>query len=479
MTDDILFQGALAQSAALTKGTLSATDLMQATLARIDAVNGAVNAIVSLRDTDALMAEARAADAAPRSGWLHGMPIAIKDLANAAGLPTSMGSPLFAGQVAAKDDIMVARLRAAGAIVIGKTNTPEFGLGSHTINPVHGPTHNPYVHGRSAGGSSGGAAAALACGMMSVADGSDMMGSLRNPAGWNNVYGMRPTWGLVPSEPEGDSFLHQLATNGPMARNPSDLAALLDTMAGSDPRQPHGVDQTPALPQIAGGMQGVRIGWLGDWGGALPMELGILDISQAALKQMEGLGAQVTDQAPLFDAEAMWDSWITLRSWQVGAGLAPLYADPARQEHLKDTARWEIGRGIALTAMQVHAASVVRSNWFKAAAKVFDTYDILALPSAQVWPFDGTWDYPREIAGVQMDTYHRWMQVVVPASLLGLPVVNVPVGFGGPDDAPAGLQLIGKRGADAALLRVAQAWHEATDWPNARRVRNLKTRPEE
>lgn len=365
---------------------------------------------------------------------------------------------------------MVARLRAAGAIVIGKTNTPEFGLGSHTINPVHGPTHNPYAHGRSAGGSSGGAAAALACGMLSVADGSDMMGSLRNPAGWNNVYGMRPTWGLVPSEPEGDSFLHQLATNGPMARNPADLAALLDTMAGPDPRQPHGLSQAPALPQIAGGMKGVRIGWLGNWGGALPMEPGILEVSQAALQQMEGLGAQVTDQAPLFDADAMWDSWITLRSWQVGAGLAAVYNNPAQRDYLKDTAQWEIGRGIALTGMQVHSASVVRSNWFKAAAKAFESYDILTLPSAQLWPFDITWDYPREVAGVQMDTYHRWMQVVVPASLLGLPVVNVPVGFGGPDDAPAGLQLIGKRGSDAALLRVAQAWHEATDWPNARRV---------
>ncbi|KEJ97781.1 amidase [Pseudosulfitobacter pseudonitzschiae] len=470
MTDDILFQGALAQSDALAKGTLTATDLMQATLARIDAVNGAVNAVVSLRDADDLMAEARAADAAPRSGWLHGMPIAIKDLANAAGLPTSMGSPLFAGQVAAKDDIMVARLRAAGAIVIGKTNTPEFGLGSHTINPVHGPTHNPYAHGRSAGGSSGGAAAALACGMLSVADGSDMMGSLRNPAGWNNVYGMRPTWGLVPSEPEGDSFLHQLATNGPMARNPADLAALLDTIAGPDPRQPHGLSQAPALPQIAGGMKGVHIGWLGNWGGALPMEPGILEISQAALQQMEGLGAQVTDQAPLFDADAMWDSWITLRSWQVGAGLAAVYNNPAQRDYLKDTAQWEIGRGIALSGMQVHAASLVRSNWFKVAAKAFETYDVLALPSAQLWPFEITWDYPREVAGVQMDTYHRWMQVVVPASLLGLPVVNVPVGFGGPDDAPAGLQLIGKRGSDAALLRVAQAWHAATDWPNARRV---------
>ncbi|MEL6338171.1 MAG: amidase family protein, partial [Pseudomonadota bacterium] len=199
-----------------------------------DAVNGRVNALVAVRDHDALLRAAAEADASERTGWLHGIPIAIKDLANAAGFPTSMGSPLFAGQIAAQDDIMVARLRAAGAIVIGKTNTPQFGLGSHSTNPVFGATRNPYDPRRSAGGSSGGAAAALACGLLSIADGSDMMGSLRNPAGWNNVYGMRPTWGLVPSEPQGDAFLHQLSTNGPMARCPRDLAALLDTMAGPD-----------------------------------------------------------------------------------------------------------------------------------------------------------------------------------------------------------------------------------------------------
>lgn len=465
---DICETSALALSSALAAREVSAVEVMGATLARIAAVNGAVNAVVSLRDGDALMAEAAQADASPRRGWLHGIPIAVKDLANAAGLPTSMGSPLFEGSVAPTDDIAIARLRGAGAIVIGKTNTPEFGLGSHSINPVFGATRNPYDVTRSAGGSSGGAGVALACGMVTIADGSDMMGSLRNPAGWNNVYGMRPSWGLVPSEPVGDIFLHQLATNGPMARNPRDLAAMLDTMAGPDPRQPHGVVQAPSLPQIEGGAPGMRLGWLGDWGGAFAMEAGILDTCRAALGQMADLGVRIEDVAPPFAAQAIWTSWITLRSWAIAGGLAPLYDDPTKRDHLKDTAIWEVERGLALSAMDVHRASMIRSDWFKKAAQLFETYDVLVLPSAQMWPFDVTLDWPHKIAGQAMDTYHRWMEVVIAASLIGLPTVCVPAGFGGPHDMPMGLQLIGPRGSDAKLLRLSEAWQDATDWPGHR-----------
>ncbi|MEX0370651.1 MAG: amidase [Tateyamaria sp.] len=457
--------GAMALRAQLASGDLTASELMAETLRRIDEINPTVNAIVSLRDADVLMAEAAAADRGPSKGWLHGIPMAIKDLANAAGLPTSMGSPLFAGQVAQSDDIAVARLRAAGAIFIGKTNTPEFGLGSHSVNPVFGATRNPYATDRSAGGSSGGAGVALATSMLSVADGSDMMGSLRNPAAWNNVYGLRPSWGRVPSEPVADSFLHQLSTNGPMARTPQDLAALLDTMSGPDPRQPHGEEPAPVLPQLEGGVEGLRIGWLADWGGAYTMDPGILDLCAAALTRLEDMGARVEPLAAPFDRDAMWDAWTTLRSWAVAAGLSALYADPAQREQLKETAIWEIERGRALSAMEVHAASVTRSAWFARAASLFDQWDVLVLPSAQMWPFDVTWDWPRSIAGVAMDTYHRWMEVVVPASLLGLPAVSVPVGFGGPDRLPMGMQLIGRRGDDAKLLRMAQAWHNATDWP--------------
>ncbi|WP_299149895.1 amidase [uncultured Tateyamaria sp.] len=460
--------GALALRARMDAGEVSAVEVMQATLDRVAAVNASVNAIVSLRPPEALLQEAAGADAGPVRGWLHGIPIAIKDLANAAGLPTSMGSPLFAGTVPTQDDIVVARLRAAGAIVIGKTNTPEFGLGSHSINPVFGATRNPYDTSRSSGGSSGGAGVALATAMLSIADGSDMMGSLRNPAGWNNVYGMRPTWGLVPSESVGDTFLHQLATNGPMARCPRDLAALLDTMAGPDPRQPHGLGQPPSLPQIDGGAQGLRIGWLADWDGALAMEDGVLGTCEAALAQMGALGVHVDAVAAPFDRDALWEAWITLRSWAVAGGLGALYDDPVKRDHLKDTAIWEVERGLSLSAMDVHRASMIRSDWFKTATNLFDRYDVLALPTAQMWPFDVTLDWPREVAGLGMDTYHRWMEVVIAASLIGLPVVSVPAGFGGADDLPMGLQLVGRRGHDAQLLRLAEAWHHATDWPGQR-----------
>jgi amidase len=458
---------ARAQSAALETGEMSALELMDTTLARIEAVNPAVNAIVSLRDGDRPRDAAREADNLPRSGWLHGMPIAIKDLANAAGLPTSMGSALFADQVAETDDLMVARLRRAGAIIIGKTNTPEFGLGSHTFNPVHGATHNPYDLTRSAGGSSGGAAVALATGMVSVADGSDMMGSLRNPAGWNNVYGMRPTWGTVPGEPVGDMFLHQLATSGPMARSPSDLAALLDVMTGADPRQPLSRDSADTLAGIDAAPTNLRIGWLGDWDGAFPYEAGISEISQAALVQMEGMGHRVETLNAPFDAEAMWRSWIDLRSFAVAGGLGAIYAEDDKRGYLKPAALWEIERGLAMSAMEVQRASVIRSDWFRKVTRMFESMDVLVLPSAQLWPFDINWSYPESIAGRSMDTYHRWMQVVVPAGLIGLPVVNVPIGFG-ESGLPAGIQLIGSRGSDAALLRLAQQWHGATDWPRQR-----------
>lgn len=458
MTDSLELD-ARTQARMIASGRLRAAALMEATLARIDAVNGRVNAIVSLRDRAALMDEARAADASGGGGPLHGLPVAIKDLADARGLPTSQGSPLFAGQIAAQDSPHVARLRAAGAIVIGKTNTPEFGLGSNTFNPVHGRTGNPYDPARSCGGSSGGAAVALSLRMLSIADGSDMMGSLRNPAGWCNVYGMRPSWGVVPGALEGDLFLHQLSTNGPMARSPGDLELLLEVMAGPDPRLPLGQGLAPDP-----GRTGLRIGWLDDWGGAWPMEEGIADLCAEALRVFEQEGAVIETLAPPFAAERLWQSWTTLRSWAVGASLAPVMADAESRARLKPEAVWEAERGAALSGTALQAASVVRSDWFRRAADLFDRFDILALPTAQVWPFAAGIDWPHEIAGHAMDTYHRWMEVVIPASVIGLPVVAVPAGFG-PQGLPMGLQLIGRRGADRALLRAAATYHAATDWP--------------
>ncbi len=448
----------------LAAGRLSAAELMRATLDRIGAVNGQVSAIVALRDEDALMAEAQAADAAPDRGPLHGLPMAVKDLVNVAGVRSTQGSPIFRDHVPQSDDLIAARLRAAGAILIGKTNTPEFGLGSHTFNPVYGATCNPYDPARSCGGSSGGAAVALATGMLALADGSDMMGSLRNPAAWNNVYGFRPSWGRVPSEPMGDSYLHQLSTLGPMARSPGDIGILLDVISGPDPRMPLSVDSARVAPVRPADLAGLRIGWLGDWGGAFPCEPGILDICQEALAIFAGRGARVEPVAPPFDAERIWDSWITLRSWSVAAGLEALMD---RKAVLKDSAQWELDRGLALSAMQVHHASVLRSDWFRRAARVFEDFDALVLPAAQVWPFAIEKPYPTAIAGHQMDTYHRWMQVVTPVSLLGLPCLAMPAGFG-PEGLPMGLQLFGPRGSDARLLSMGAAYHAETDWPRKR-----------
>ncbi len=443
---------------------VTAVETMSATLRRIAGVNGGLNAIVDLRDPEMLMAEARALDDGPNRGPLHGIPIAVKDLVNVRGMRTTMGSPLFADRVAPADDMIAAAMRGAGAILIGKTNTPEFGLGSHTFNPVHGATRNPYDTTLSCGGSSGGAAVALATGMLALADGSDMMGSLRNPAGWCNVYGFRPGWGRVPSEPVGDTFLHQLSTLGPMARSPADLALLLDVISGNDMRQPHGFDAPAVSPLMAADPRGMRIGWLGDWGGAFAMEDGILDISRAALAVLASLGAEVEEVAPPFSADTMWDAWVTLRSWAVTGTLAPLMA---QKQHLKDSAIWEVERGLALSAAEVQRASEIRSDWFRVAARLFETYDALVLPTAQVWPFDVNIPHPTEIAGVAMDTYHRWMQVVVPVSLIGLPCLAMPAGFGAAG-LPAGLQLIGRRGGDAALLALAAAYHAATYWPQKR-----------
>lgn len=448
----------------LADGTLSASALMEQTLARIDEVNPQINAIVGLRDRADLMAEAAAADAGPRRGPLHGLPLAVKDLVLVAGIPSTKGSPIFADTVPERDDLLAERLRAAGAIFIGKTNVPEFGLGSHSFNPVYGATRNPYDLKVSAGGSSGGSAAVLSTGMTALADGSDMMGSLRNPAAWNNVYGFRPTFGRVPLDPVGDTFLDNLATLGPMARSPADIAILLDVISGPDPRSMHGYDVSPVAPLAASNPKGMRIGWLGDWGGAFPMEEGLLEQNEQALGVFEALGAVVEPVAPPFSADAMWDSWTVLRSWSVAMGLANLMD---RKALLKDSAIWEIERGLAYSASDIHNASVVRSDWLRVAAGLFETYDALVLPTTQVWPFDVDIPYPTEIAGVQMDTYHRWMQVVVPVSLIGLPALAIPAGFGA-NGLPGGVQIFGPRGSDAGLLALGEAYHRATEWPQRR-----------
>lgn len=471
---DFLDWDAVVLVQALRKGELSAQAVMAATLARIKACNGAVNAIVDLRFEVELMAEAEAADAVAVAarGALHGLPMAVKDLADVAGLRSSAGSPVYADRVAQADSHFVRLMRAEGAIFIGKTNVPEFGLGSHSYNPVHGVTRNPYGVERSAGGSSGGAAVALACGMVALADGSDMMGSLRNPAGWNNVYGFRPSWGVVPREAGQESFWQQLSSIGPMARSPRDMALLLTVMAQSEARVPHNVSLPEAGLPSRCSVEGRRIGWLGDWGGAMPMQAGVLAQCEQGLAVLNDLGARVEAVAPPFEAEAMFRAWADLRSFALAGELADLYDDPHTRARLKPEAVWEVARGLAMPARDLMRATQVRSAWFTRAAELFEQFDALVLPVAQCWPFPVDLDWPKEINGTAMDSYHRWMQVVVPASLIGIPAVSVPVGFGGEYSGsgaklglPMGMQIIGTKGADLEVLAMAQAYHEATLWP--------------
>ncbi|MDP0925545.1 amidase [Paracoccus onubensis] len=449
---------------AMIAGQLTAEEIMQAHLDRIADTNSRINAIISLRDHDELLAEAREADRSPRKGWLHGLPIAVKDLAAVQGIRTTWGSPIYRDHMPTEDHVIVARMREAGAIFIGKTNTPEWGLGSHSFNEVFGVTRNPYAPDRSAGGSSGGAAAALAARMVPVADGSDMMGSLRNPAGFCNVYGFRPSWGLVPGEPIGDSFMATMATLGPMARSPRDLAHLLSIMAGPHPALPFGRPGEDFAAALDAPAKGTRIGWLGDWGGAYPCEEGILPLCEAALTQMEGLGCEIIPLSPPFPGEKLWESWMTLRAFQIAGGKRALYDDPDKRALMKPEAIWEIAQGLSLSASQVYEASAIRSEWYRRAARLFEEVDIIALPTAQVWPFPAEWRWPQEVGGKPADTYHRWMEIVVPVSLAGLPCLSVPVGFGA-NGLPMGMQLAGATGSDAAILRLGQAWHEETNWP--------------
>lgn len=451
---------------------LAPSEVMAAHLDRIEQVNPALNAVISLRDPDVLMHGARAADDAPATGWLHGLPLAVKDLCCTKGLRTTKGSPLLANFVPEKDDLLAARMRRAGAIFIGKTNTPEWGHGSHSFNPVHGVTRNPYDLAVTAGGSSGGAAAALAARLVPIADGSDMMGSLRNPAAFCNVYGFRPTWGLVPSDAEGDTFLATMSTEGPMARCIEDVARLLEVQAGPNPQVPFGRASERFGDMLNIDLRGMRIGWLGDWGGAYAFEPGIIGLCDSAVQVFATMGARVEPLAPPFPAAELWQAWVTLRAMLNSNGMRALYADPVTRAQIKPETIWEIEQGLNLSADAVHAASVIRSRWYAQAADLFATYDAIVLPTAQVWPFPVEWRWPQSINGRAMDTYHRWMEVVIPASLIGLPALNLPAGFGAPgspvDGLPMGMQLIGPVGADAKVLAMGQAYHLATDWPNKR-----------
>jgi amidase len=465
---DILLMDALAVSRAIKEKRLSCVELMNATLDHIGTLNPKVNAIVSLQDRDDLVGQAKARDAqlarGEYCGWMHGLPQAIKDLTATKGIRTTQGSRIFKDFVPTADAIMVERMKRAGAIIIGKTNTPEFGLGSNTYNDVFGRTLNSYDQRKSSGGSSGGAAVAVALHMLPVADGSDHAGSLRNPAAWNNVFGLRPSYGRVPNEGL-DVFYAYMGVQGPLARNVPDLAALLSVQAGYDARLPLSNRQDPAqfTTQLDRDFKGTRIAWAGDYGGYLPFEAGILELCRSALKVFETLGCAVEEAWPDFPVERVWQNWRTLRAWQAGSALKGLYRDPAKRALMKPEAQFEVESGERLSAFDVFDASAVRTAWYQAVRTFFQRYDFFVIPSGQVFPFDATRDWPKSIAGKTMDTYHRWMEVMISATMASCPVLTVPVGFN-ERGLPMGLQIVGPNHGELACLQLAHAYDQATQW---------------
>ena len=475
MTAALTDLGALALSRAVHARKLSCVEVMQAYLARWEQLNPQVNAIVNLRPADVLLAEARDADqalAAGRArGWLHGLPHAIKDTSAAEGLPTTLGSPLLVDAVAPADSIMSARIRGAGAIIVGKTNVPEFGFGSHTFNSVFGATGNAWDPAVSAGGSSGGAASALAMRLLPVADGSDLMGSLRNPAAWHNLFGLRPSQGLVPAGPGPEVWVAQLATEGPLARSVDDLARLLATQAGRDPRVPLSWSDpaldglAEALPTDAGPLKGLRIGWWGDLGGHLATEPGVLEACEAALARFESAGAQVRPLAPAYAPERLWPAWLTWRQAIVSPRVATVLALPGARAQTKPEALWEHDQGLSLSHAQFERASQVRTAFLHALLAQFESVDLIALPAAQCWPFPVGQRWPARIGDRRMDTYHRWMECTIYATLAGAPAISVPAGFDAQGRWPMGLQLIAAPHADAQLLRWVAAYETLIgDW---------------
>ena len=463
-----------ALSEAIHAREVSCREVMEAYLDRIQAVNPSYGAIVSLQDGDLLLQQADTRDAqlarGESMGWMHGMPQAIKDLSNTQGIVTTQGSPLLRNFVPSEDSLMVQRMRAAGCIVIGKTNTPEFGLGAHTFNEVFGLTRNAFDPSRSAGGSSGGAAVALALRMLPVADGSDFMGSLRNPAAWNNVFGMRPSQGRVPMWPVQDVWISQLGTEGPMARTVQDLAGLLQVQAGPDPRAPLSIAEVPDFTKLERifDASSVRIGWLGDLAGHLATEPGILPVCEQALGRLQALGCAVEPVTLGMPAEKVWQAWLVWRRALVASRLATLLANPGNRSQVKPEALWEYEQAQALTGQELLAASVQRTAFYRQMLTLFESCDYLALPTAQVWPFEASQRWPTHVAGRELDTYHRWMEVVIYATFAGLPCISIPAGFNA-QGLPMGLQLIGRPQADLAVLQLAAAYEQAAQDILARR----------
>jgi amidase len=444
----------------ISSGEISAVETMEAHLAQIEKVNPQVNAIVTLLPERA-MEEARKADEklakCEEVGPLHGLPVAHKDLVQTKGVRTTFGSLVFKDFTPEEDALLVERLREAGAIMIGKTNTPEFGAGSQTFNQVFGATRNPYDLSKTCGGSSGGAAVSVACRMLPFADGSDLGGSLRNPTNFCNVVGFRPSVGRVPSWPS-ESGWNSFAVDGPIARTVDDTALMLSVLAGPDLRSPISLPENGSIfrQSLERNSKGVRIAWSADLGG-LPVDSRVTETLEAQRAVFEDLGCIVEEGFPDFsDADEIFKNF---RAWFYEMKLASLL--PEHRDKMKETVVWNIEAGMKLSGPELGRAEVKRTALFHRVREFMRDYDFLALPVSQVPPFPIEQEFVSEINGVQMETYLDWMRSCYFISVTGQPAISVPCGFT-TDGLPVGLQLVGKPQDDLGVLQLAHAFEKAT-----------------
>ncbi len=460
LNTELCFRTATGLAQAIRTKALSAQEVMEAHLAQIDRVNPTVNAIVTL-DPDRARAGAKAADEAiargDELGPLHGLPIAHKDLVETKGIRTTKGSPIFKDFVPDFNALIIDRLQGAGAITIGKTNTPEFGAGSQTFNPVFGATLNPYDTTKTCGGSSGGAAVALACGMLPIADGSDTGGSLRNPANFCNIVGFRPSPGRVPVWPNAMGWF-PISVKGPMARTVQDVALMLQALAGPDPRSPI-ANREPGsrfAQPLDREFKGTRIAWSRDLG-SFPVDPRITAVIEGQRSAFEAVGCVVEEGEPDFtDADEVFK---VLRAWAFELGYTDLIAK--HRDQIKETVIWNAEEGQKLTGPQLSRAEMKRTQLYHRVREFMETYEYLILPVSQVPPFPVTQEYITEINGVPMETYIDWMKSCYFITVTGLPAISMPCGFT-PEGVPVGVQIVGRHEDDFGVLQLAYAFQEAT-----------------
>ena len=464
---DVCFMRARSMAELMRQKKLSSREVMHAHLKQIERVNPKVNAIVTLVPEEKLMAQALAADEAITKGnWLgplHGMPIGVKDLNPTKGIRTTYGSPLHKDDVPDFDCLVVEREKQAGAIVVGKTNVPEWGLGSQTFNLVFGATRNPYDSTKTCGGSTGGGAVALACGMVPLTDGSDMGGSLRNPPNFCNVVGLRPSPGRVPNPPTNLGWF-TLSVAGPVARNVSDCAYFLSVLAGFDRRLPIAIDQPGsrfAGPLGERDFKNVRVAMFKDLG--LPWQPAVREAVKAQRKVFESLGCIVEEAEP--DFRDATECFLTWRHWSVELAFGDILE--ANADKLNEYVHWHVEEGRKITGPQLARVEAKRTALYERMRQFMDKYEFFVLPINQVLPFDVKTHYPTEIAGVKMENYIAWMKSAWYISTVGNPAISVPCAFSD-SGLPIGLQIVGRHNDDWGLLQMAYAFEQATNIGNRR-----------